>query len=133
MFFFLNFEIALIQEFHIYAKTLHWLRSVLNTKQNFDSMIDIVEHLEFTGTSVVFALLIFIYLIIFRFEFQEALSIYVSLLAVIVIFTRSSLTSMLDSLHFVFVVHPFSVGDMVYIDGVRYVVYIICYLKFNKI
>ena len=67
----------------------------------------------------------FILLLLFDFDFETAISLYATILAIIVIFGSSMLSNVMDGIRLIFGISPFNVGDIIIYNNIRY--------KVNKI
>ena len=99
-----------------------WLRDLVYLKQSFDSFHGILNNLDNITAVFMIFVLIFLFLLVFNFDFQESISIYFSIIAIAAVFARNALSQMMDSITFIFLLHPFSVGDVIRMKNVRYTV-----------
>ncbi len=107
---------------HLSRRLTRFFRSVIYLKQSFDSFRAISENLEVSFSFLITVILLFVFLLIFEFDFTSALSIYVSLLAVSALLGRNIFVSFVDGVYLIFIVSPFSVGDVISINDTRYTV-----------
>ena len=86
---------------------------ILNGRRQFESYKDILDSLQNAGMFYTHFLLIFLYLIIFEFNFYDAVSVYASLVVVGVYFGSNPITNVINGVTLIFTVQPYNVGDMI--------------------
>ena len=87
---------------HVNRRLHNFLRDILNARSTYDSFKDILNNFDSTISMVVIIILIFVYLLIFKFTFSDAISLYISILAIVLIFGKNSLLSLMDGITFTF-------------------------------
>eukprot|EP01083_Nonionella_stella_P230244 814117_1 len=99
-----------------------YLRRLIYLRQTLDSYHSILSNMQNVSAVFVVFLLCFIFLLIFDFDFVSSISVFFSFTAICAVFVQNSFVQYFDGFCFVFVVAPYSIGDVVLIDGARFVV-----------
>ena len=98
-----------------------FIRGLVYLKQTIDSYHDMLSNLDNTMSLMVVFLMIFVSLFIFNsLDFMENLTTYILLLGIVGVFAGNGFGSTFDSIYFVFVIAPYSIGDRVSIGGNAY-------------
>eukprot|EP01084_Bolivina_argentea_P184561 318317_1 len=103
-----------------------WLRryfhDLIYMKQTLNSYEDILANLDVSTNVIVIFFLLFVFLLIFNNSFEKTITMYAALIAVAAIFGGSLLKEFIESVYFIFSLNPFSIGDVILVDNVRYTV-----------
>ena len=94
-----------------------FFQSVLNARSQFDSYKHILNSLQNAGAFYTHFILVFFYLIIFDFDFSDALSIYASLLVIGIYFGSNPISTVIDGVTLIFILQPYNVGDVIQLPG----------------
>lgn len=98
----------------------HFLLMTATKRTQLESFKNILRTVHRVGLAFGSFVILFIGLILFESSFVDALSIYVSILAVSVIFGRDVLSRVMNGIVFIFFVKPFHIGDAILINGQRF-------------
>ncbi|ETO37032.1 mechanosensitive ion channel [Reticulomyxa filosa] len=120
LFVFVNFKKYICICIFIYFTIIYTLRLFVMFKYN--SYQDILENLDAIVSLLVFFVSCFVFLLIFRYDVATAISMYASVLALMLIFGSSALTSVINGVILIYLIQPFSVGDVVNLNNNRYTV-----------
>lgn len=96
---------------------IHIFRETYNLKQSILSSADALSALDATLSGILFLVLILIYMIIFGIHLQSLLTLSLSLILGFSTITGNMSKDMFDSLCFLFITHPFDIGDCIKMDG----------------
>eukprot|EP01084_Bolivina_argentea_P172956 299565_1 len=92
---------------------------LLQLKKTVDSYTIIIANVQQMVDVATPLLLLFVYLSVFDFSFEDTLGLYISIVGVIAFFGQSYLESVFSSITFVMALNPFLVGDYIrYKDAV---------------
>ena len=101
---------------------LMFITSIISTREKFQLFENFLKPLQTAMSVFVVFVLLYVFLLIFGFSFLDALSVYVTIVGIIVIFGRHPLTEFINGLTLLFAVSPFDIGDVVSIDNKRYTI-----------
>ena len=90
-----------------------FFENILNARSQFESYKQILNSLQSAGSFYTHFVLIFFYLIIFDFDFSDALSIYASLILIGVYFGSNPISNVIDGVTLIFILQPYTVGDVI--------------------
>ncbi|ETO28219.1 periplasmic solute binding protein [Reticulomyxa filosa] len=107
---------------NLHRRLFHFLNDTINARQTYDSYQDILGNLEAIVSLLVFFVCCFVFLLIFHYDITTAISMYASLIALVLIFGSSALTSVVNGVILTYLIQPFSVGDVIYLNNIRYTV-----------
>eukprot|EP01083_Nonionella_stella_P148399 469605_1 len=99
-----------------------YLRRLIYLRQTLDSYHSILSNMQNVSAAFVIFLLCFVFLLIFDFDFVSSISVFFSFTAICAVFGQNSFVQYFDGFCFVFVVAPYSIGDVVLVDGARFIV-----------
>ena len=99
-----------------------YLHGLIYLKQKLNSYHDILLNLDASTHSIAIFVLMFVFLVIFKYSLIDAVTIYFTFCALLAVFGKNIFVQFFDALYFVFVLQPFSIGDVVLIDNKRYTI-----------
>ena len=99
---------------------IEFFNEIVNTRNTFESFKDILNSLQTATNTFTMFILLFIYLIVFEFSFSDAVSLYVSFLAIGVFFGKDVMSRLIGGVTLIFSIQAFHVGDAILIDGKRF-------------
>lgn len=96
---------------------IHIYRENQNLKQSVLSSAEALSALDVTLSATLFVILVLVYMIIFGIQIQSLLTLSLSLILGFNAIIGNMSRDMFDSLCFLFITHPFDIGDRVKIEG----------------
>merc|ERR1712228_742688 len=99
-----------------------YLHDLIFLKQKLNSYHDVLLNLDASTHSIAIFVLVYVFLLIFKYPLIDAVTIYFTIVALLAVFGGNIFVQFFDALYFVFVLQPFSIGDVVLIDKKRYTI-----------
>ena len=88
-------------------RLLSFFLNIVNVRSTFESFKDILLSLQSASTIFIMFILIFVYLIIFEFSFLDAVSLYVSIIAIGVFFGSNPIARVINGVTLIFAMYVF--------------------------
>ncbi|ETO05711.1 MscS-Like mechanosensitive ion channel MSCL15 [Reticulomyxa filosa] len=79
-------------------------------------------HCKIIYILLMFFVACFVFLLVFHYDITTAISMYASLIALVLIFGSSALSSIVNGVILIYLIQPFSVGHVIYLNNTRYTV-----------
>lgn len=104
----------------IESTLLSYFETCVNTRLHFDSFEDILTSVKNVSTALCIVAMLFVFFIILEFTFVDSISVFGSILAIIIIWGNDGIRRLISGVILIFGVQPYQVGDAILLDGKRY-------------